>query len=78
MRWPSESNSDVIIRLAAYNAEERSVIEVAQRGRDKPLTKEVTYLSLEQARDLGQMMTALALNCPMSPLKPLRRVWSTP
>jgi hypothetical protein len=27
LRWPSESYSDVIIRMAAYNAEERSVIE---------------------------------------------------
>ena len=34
LRWPSESYSDVIIRMAAYNAGGASVIEVVQRGRD--------------------------------------------
>jgi hypothetical protein len=66
----------VIIRMAAYNAEERSVIEVVQRGRDKPLTKEEIYLSLEQARDLGQIDDSTGARVPLqAPLRPLRRVW---
>jgi hypothetical protein len=65
----------VIIRMAAYNAEERSVIEVVQRGRDKPLTKEEIYLSLEQARDLGQIDASAGARVPLqAPLRPLRRV----
>ena len=76
LRWPSESYSDVIIRMAAYNAEERSVIEVVQRGRDKPLTKEEIYLSLEQARDLGEIDDSTGARLPLqAPLRPLRRVW---
>jgi hypothetical protein len=74
LRWPSESYSDVIIRLAAYSEEERSIIEVVQRGRDKPLTKEEIYLSLEQARDLGEIDDSTGARLPLrAPLKPLRR-----
>ena len=76
LRWPSESYSDVILRLSAYNAEERSVIEVVQRGRDKPLTKEEIWLSFEQARDLGEIDDSAGARLPLqAPLKPLRRVW---
>jgi hypothetical protein len=76
LRWPSESYSEVIIRLAAYNEEERSVIEVVQRGRDKALTKEEIYLSLEQARDLGEIDDSTCARLPLqAPLRPLRRVW---
>ena len=59
LRWPSESYSDVIIRMAA------SVIEVVQRGRDKALTKEEIYLSLEQARDLGQIDDSTGARLPL-------------
>ena len=76
LRWPSESYSDMIIRMAAYNAEERSVIEVVQRGRDKPLTKGEIHLSLEQARDLGEIDDSTGARLPLqAPLRPLRRVW---
>jgi hypothetical protein len=76
LRWPSESYSDVIIRLAAYNAEEVSVIEVVQRGRDEPVTMEEIYLSLEQARDLGEIDDSTGARLPLQdPLRPLRRVW---
>ena len=75
LRWPSESYSDVIMRLSAYNAEERSVIEVVQRGRDKPLTKGEIHLSLEQARDLGDIDDSTGARLPLqAPLRPLRRV----
>ena len=79
LRWPSESYSDVILRLSAYNAEERSVIEVVQRGRDKPLTKEEIHLSLEQARDLGQIDDSTGARLPLqAPLRPLRRFGHPP
>ena len=65
LRRPSESYSDVIIRMAAYNEEERSVIEVVQRGRDKPLIKEEIYQSLEQARDLGEMDDSTGARLPL-------------
>ena len=55
----------MIIRMAAYNAEERSVMEVVQRGRDKPLTKEEIYLSLEQARDLGEIDDSTGARLPL-------------
>ena len=59
----------MIIRLAAYNEEERSVI-------DKALTKEEIYLSLEQARDLGEIDDSTCARLPLqAPLRPLRRVW---
>ena len=66
--------------MAAYDAEERSVIEVVQRGRDKPLTEEEIYLSLEQARALGEIDDSSGARLPQqAPLRPLGRVWpSTP
>ena len=67
LRWPSESYSDVIIRMAAYNAEERSVIEVVQRGCDKPLTKGQIHLSLEQARALGCIDDSTGIRLPLQP-----------
>jgi hypothetical protein len=67
LRWPSESYSDVILRMAAYNAEERSVIDAVQRGRDKPLTKGEIHLSLEQARDLGEIDDSTGVRLPLQP-----------
>jgi hypothetical protein len=40
---------------------------VVQRGRDKPLTKEEIYLSLEPASIWARSTTALALDCPYKP-----------
>ena len=67
MRWPGESYSDVILRLSAYNAEERSIIDAVQRGRDKPLTKGEIHLSLEQARDLGEIDDSTGVRLPLQP-----------
>ena len=38
------------VDLSRYNEREREIIDIVQRGRDRPLTQEEINLSLEQAR----------------------------